>query len=228
MKSSEILTQLKRIADALEKLSAKQSSDPIKDDVYQHGILSLAQFGKVDAVKELISKGVDVNFQCPHNGFTALHYAAQNNHLSTVEALVACDGVDINIKEVTGWTPLMVAALWGHKEIVKCLCAHPNIDLHATNNDGRNAAWVAASLTQTHVFDVLRCAGLDVAAAVKWHMTDLLIAGAKDGQINVVKKAIEVGTDVNAKNDDGETALMHAQWNNYQDIIELLKESGAV
>lgn len=211
MKSSEILTQLKRIADALEKLSAKQFSDPIAkqfsdpiakqspapitNDVLPLKLLSSAQFGKVDAVKELISKGVDVNFQCPDSGFTALHFATQNNRLSTVEALVACSGVNINIKSANGWTALMWAAYLPRTAIVEALLNVTGIDVNAKTNDGSTALMYAARYGHTK----------SIAALLK-----------------------HPDIDFNAKNDKGENALKLAADNSRPYIVYLLKKAGAV
>lgn len=46
-----------------------------------------ACFGDIDGVKELLSKGVNVNSQHDINGWTALHWAAKRNHLNIVNLL---------------------------------------------------------------------------------------------------------------------------------------------
>lgn len=58
-------------------------------------------------------------------------------------------------------------------------------------------------------------------------MTNDLIEAAEKGNIEKVKQYIDAGTDVNAKKDDGCTALMHAAENGYLNIVKLLVENGA-
>ena len=54
-----------------------------------------------------------------------------------------------------------------------------------------------------------------------------LIRASAYGHIDMVKKYIEDGADVNAKNDDGNTALMMASYNGYIKVVRLLLKKGA-
>jgi ankyrin repeat protein len=42
-----------------------------------------------------------------------------------------------------------------------------------------------------------------------------------------VKQLLDEGADVNAKNKDGLTGLMHAAWKGHKEVVKLLLESGA-
>lgn len=59
-------------------------------------------------------------------GFNAaeveLHQAANTGDVKAVRRLVA-NGVNVNIKDSNGWTPLIVATDFGHVEVVKILIA---------------------------------------------------------------------------------------------------------
>jgi len=50
---------------------------------------------------------------------------------------------------------------------------------------------------------------------------------SKNGNIDVVKQYIEEGSDVNAKDENGWSALMWASYNGHLDTAELLLQSGA-
>jgi len=63
-----------------------------------------ACFGDIDGVKELITKGVNVNSQHDINGWTALHWAAKRNHLNIVNKLLN-HGADKSIKTNKGEMP---------------------------------------------------------------------------------------------------------------------------
>jgi ankyrin repeat protein len=54
-----------------------------------------------------------------------------------------------------------------------------------------------------------------------------LIRASAYGHIDMVKKYIEDGADVNAKNDDGNTALMMASWNGHIEVVRFLLKNGA-
>jgi len=63
-----------------------------------------ACFGDIDGVKDLISKGVNVNSQHDINGWTALHWAAKRNHLNIVN-LLCNHGADKSISTNKGELP---------------------------------------------------------------------------------------------------------------------------
>lgn len=63
--------------------------------------------GDAKQVLKAIDKGYDVN-QPSEGGYTALHAAAENNHVEVIRLLVS-NGADINAKVVTGMTPLDMA-----------------------------------------------------------------------------------------------------------------------
>ncbi len=57
--------------------------------------------------------------------------------------------------------------------------------------------------------------------------TTLLIYAARKGQLKAVKYLISAGADVNASNNDGETALSVAEDEGHDDVVDLLKQNGA-
>ena len=50
---------------------------------------------------------------------------------------------------------------------------------------------------------------------------------ATKGHLNVVKFLVDIGVDIETKNDDGRTALMLASWNNKLEMVNFLIENGA-
>jgi ankyrin repeat protein len=53
-----------------------------------------------------------------------------------------------------------------------------------------------------------------------------LLWAAKNGHKEVVKLLLAVKADANAKNKQGETALIFAARNGYKDVVELLRQHG--
>ena len=66
-----------------------------------------ARLGNIEAVKQHLTAGTDVNAKGVA-GWTALHHAAYAGHKETVELLIA-KGADVNAKDEEGWTPLDIA-----------------------------------------------------------------------------------------------------------------------
>ena len=75
---------------------------------------------ELNKVQSLLIFDVDVNWML--NGWSGLHIAAEDNYGELLELLLAQTGVDVNIRNNTNWTPLMVACISGHEDIVRRLC----------------------------------------------------------------------------------------------------------
>lgn len=59
----------------------------------------------------------------------------------------------------------------------------------------------------------------------KEELNQQLSNALKTGDLQAVKDAIEKGADVNAKSDDGGTALQYAKEEGHTEIVDLLKEA---
>ena len=83
--------------------------------------------GNVEAVKQHLADGADVNVKDEARGLTPLHFATQNGQKEIVELLIA-DGADVNAKMNNGMTPLDCSALIppssNKTEIVDILSKH--------------------------------------------------------------------------------------------------------
>ena len=89
----------------------------------KHGTIhSAVGGGDVEAVKEFLAAGADVNVK-DKRGFTPLHWASISGHKEAVELLID-NGADVNAMRGGGGTPLSYAASWGHEEIVELLIAN--------------------------------------------------------------------------------------------------------
>ena len=78
-----------------------------------------AETGNIEAVKQHLAAGTDVNAK-DRGGSTPLHYATGRNYKEIAELLIA-KGADVNVKDKFGGTPLHDAAHRGRKEIAELL-----------------------------------------------------------------------------------------------------------
>ncbi|KAF6212517.1 hypothetical protein GE061_013040 [Apolygus lucorum] len=90
-----------------------------------------------ECARELIQGGCDISVKTleeSHRSSTALHLAARQGHLSTVELILMRDTKSHTARDGDYWTPLHIAAARGHSQCVKLLlwC---NADLAAAVRD---------------------------------------------------------------------------------------------
>eukprot|EP01035_Chromulina_nebulosa_P021987 gene21987-28462_t len=95
-------------------------------------------------------------------GWTALHRAAYNGHMTTVSLLLQ-QGADIQAKTNEGWTVLHEAAVNGHTAIV-ALILEQGADIGSMNNNGWTALHGAASSGHTTVVLLFLEQGADIEA----------------------------------------------------------------
>jgi len=78
-----------------------------------------ASDGNIEAVKQHLAAGVDVNAWDEDFGWTPLHLAAQRGYKEIIELLLA-NGADVNARDWSGETPLD----WADGETVDLLRKH--------------------------------------------------------------------------------------------------------
>ena len=103
-----------------------------------------AKYGKIEAIKQHLANGTDVNTR-DNNKWTPLHYAAYYGNKVVAELLIA-EGADVDAKSDDGWTPLHDATSMGHKEIVELLLAK-GANVNAKNNYGNTPLDLASGET---------------------------------------------------------------------------------
>jgi ankyrin repeat protein len=191
-------------------------------------------FGHIELVKELLSKGVNINTSI--NGNTSLMMAianynveiANDNNIEIVKYLLS-QGADVNRKSSDGSTALMNASYWGNVEIVQLL-VNSGANVNERDSEGMTALMVAA---RRDIVDVVTCLlknGSDVNTRDNNNATALihLIAGWYDyeiGKINTrtVKALLKAGIDKSIKDKTGRNAFMYAKNYKQNHILYLLK-----
>ena len=93
-----------------------QPTEPPTTKVLDVPILAAAYNGNIEAVKQHLAAGTDVNVKGGFADGTPLHYAAANGHKEIAELLIE-KGADLNAKDEDGGTPLDVAISFNRTEI---------------------------------------------------------------------------------------------------------------
>lgn len=119
----------------------------------QNKLYEIVLSNNINKVKNALSNS-NINEQDKENGFTALHYCAQNQYVSIAELLIK-NGAKVNIKDVYGNTPLFKAVFFskGNTKMIKLLLengANPNIK----NNSGISPKDLAEKMGYSNI---LKC-----------------------------------------------------------------------
>jgi len=198
--------------------------------------------GDLQKVTTLLKENHVLVFSKDKYGFTPLHWAALAGHKDVAELLLA-DGARVNATsnkgrvpwyegEVNGhnavtlfdnnygFAPLHLAALNGHKDVVKLLLAN-GADVNA--NNGGTPLHRAAG--HKEIMELLLAHGADVNAKANNGETPLHYA-ARRGEGNLAELLLVHGADINAKSNKGYTPLYIAAREGHRDVVELLRLHG--
>ena len=89
----------------LDMANKTETADLLRKHGGKHGTIEgAARGGDIEAVKEFLATGTDVNAK-NFAGWTPLHWASSGDHKEIVELLITA-GADVNAKEEDGDTPL--------------------------------------------------------------------------------------------------------------------------
>ena len=145
--------------------------------------------GNIEAVKQHLAAGTDVNAKSKGNGWTPLFYATSGGGQKEIAELLIAEGANVNAKDKLGDTSLQVAAYQGHKEIAELLIAK-GADVNAKDGDGVTPLDLAIRFNRTETAELLIAKGADVNAKGNNGETplDLAILVGRDEIADLLRK----------------------------------------
>ncbi|CAM4089815.1 ankyrin repeat domain-containing protein [Bacillus manliponensis] len=150
--------------------------------------------------------------------------AAMNGNTKVVEKLIKEDNSLLNIHSSDGWTPLHLAAYFGHEETTNMLLMlGADIHIRAKNNNENMPLHAAVANNQAALVSLLLENGADINAKQSGGWTSLHEA-ALLGNAQIVSLLLEKGADTNVTKDDGKTALHIAKEKGYEEVIQMIEK----
>lgn len=209
------------------------------DARYNNGgtaLLEAVENGKTDMVRLLLKYDADVNAK-DQNDLTALMIAAIDGRTEIAKQLLE-HGADINAVLKSGHTALIGAAMDGHTDVVKLLLEH-GADVKVKTNDGQSALMFAEIKGHTEIVRILKAAligqaergeqlsKMEISEEERDRLNNNLLVAINYGNVEMVKKALYEGADINARNSERDTALVTAAFRGHTEVVNLLLEQGA-
>jgi ankyrin repeat protein len=167
-------------------------------------------------ITELLRRGFDPNALDPQ-GRHGLFIAVHEGSLKAAEALVDWPKTKVEWRSPKDESPLMVAALRGHTQIVRKLIAR-DADV---NKPGWAPLHYAATGGHTEIIRILLEEHAFIDAESPNRSTPLMMA-AKYGSPAAVKLLLDEGADPRLRNELGMTAVDFARQSNRQDAAEMI------
>jgi len=158
------------------------------------------------------------------DGYTALHRAAEKGWFYVAEFLIN-NGGDVDAKGYKDSTPLMVAACYGHPDLV-ALLLHEGADPNTSNPDGNTALSLASLEGHGEIMKALLKRGVKISK--RDLVTAKVMAESMLGNTSEVEALLKAGADPNGRLVPGSaTALAWACQNGHEEIVKALLAAGA-
>ena len=160
---------------------------------------------------------------CSNEVRKGLQKAAEDGDITMVKAFLLCPGIDLNIGYEYGRTPLFMASMNNHSDVVKILLSDSRIDVNVVVNSG-NALYIASQHSHTDIVkQLLNHPEIDVNKINARNGKTALIIAAELGHVAVVKLLLShPQIQTNGEDFYHKSALEKAKSRAYLRVVKLL------
>jgi len=202
-------------------VSALLDTDPALVDAKDEsglGAFMFARYNRQDAIaKLLLDRGAKLD----------IFAASITGDEARLKTLLSEDPSRVSAFSHDGWTPLHLAAFFGHTAAVKALLeAGAPVNERGKNPMANLPLHAAAAGRKVDIVILLIENGAAVNARQHGGWT-ALHAAAQNGDANIVHVLIGAGADVKARADNNQTALDLAMLKGNQEMVDILEHYGA-
>ncbi len=164
-----------------------------------------------------------VNLLVARGAALSLYEAAAAGELERVERLLDESSGSVNTFSADGWTPLHLAAFFGHTKIVELLLARgADVTLRSQNPNGNTPLHAALAANHKMAAGLLIGHGADLDAADAGGWRPLHLAAANNN-LESMRTLIAQGASVTTTNRDGLTPLAMAEQRHHREAAALLR-----
>ncbi|TSD62819.1 ankyrin repeat domain-containing protein [Aeromicrobium piscarium] len=198
-----------------------------QDETQQSSFLIAASEGHLDILRLALDAGADVTALDSFEG-TALIRAAERGHANVVGDLVRT-GVDLDHVNNLGYQAIHEAAWLGRDDAdyattVRVLIAAGATADRRSDRQGLTPTQLAGQRGFTGLVGVFEATTAPVAEG---DANATLLRAAADGDADLVARALRAGADIDARGEDGRTALLHASIGDHVAAARVLVALGA-
>ena len=145
--------------------------------------------------------------------------AVENDNHEAVRVFLS-SGVDLEVNDERGWTPLLIATANGKGSLAQLLI-HSGARINARDINGFTALHWAALQGMSNIVVLLISKEVDVNSQSKFKWTPLMQACTR-GHLSVCSLLIAAGANWELANSDGGTALQIASSKGFHEIVQLI------
>lgn len=210
------------VGDWSPHVSVTTTKEPMCADQLHKAV----QRGYHDTAIAVLESG-EVNIDTPDTlGFSALMQASRKGDMEMTETLLKF-GADVNLKNDSGKTALMLTCFAGQIETAKLLREH-GARYDDFDNGGSTAMHWGVDGGNANLIDWMIADGANSNICDKhsgW--TPLLRCASVSGNYHVASCLLREGADINIQDVDGKTALMISVLNKNEQLLDLLLKRNA-
>ena len=182
-------------------------------------VLTAKYYGAEDALAALLERTQEDRLD--------LYEASALGRAGRLKTILGQSRVRVNEPNAEGFTPLGLAAFFGHADAVRVLLEHgAAVDQADRSRFGNTALDAAVAANHADVVRALLAAGASVNVRDAAHYTPLHKAAA-NGNVDIVRMLLDHGADVAATRNGGITPLADAATKGHVDVVDLLRSHGA-
>ena len=187
-------------------------------EAQRNDFVKAAKFDDVSTVKSLIKQGISPNL-VDENGNPMLVLAIKDHSYQVIDLLLSSKGMDVDLSNKQGETPLMLASINGELPMVKTLILKNKAQI---DHIGWTPLHYACAKGHLDVASFLIANGANVNALSLGGTTPLMMA-VQSGNELLVKLLLDKGADLQIRNAEGITAIDIADIYNKPEISQGLR-----